>query len=78
MSRFLAVLFVGLGLAVCCTSVATAQDAGADDLITDRPDFTESGVVVPKGSVQIGHVARGHQDLRGPGSPDPLGPPSDG
>ena len=31
----------------------TASTAGGQDLITDRPDFTESAVVVPNGSLQI-------------------------
>jgi len=32
---------------------APASGAAAPDLVTDRPDFTESGVVVPRGSVQV-------------------------
>lgn len=41
--------FLVLGLS-CCTA-ALAQPL--PDLVTDRPDFTESGVVVPRGHVQI-------------------------
>lgn len=38
-------LFVVAGLA--------AQSASAQGLVTDRPDFTESAIVVPSGSVQL-------------------------
>ena len=37
---------------VCALLIPVAADAGSD-LVTDRPDFTESPVVVPSGSVQL-------------------------
>lgn len=39
------------GLFIALTGAAAAQ--GVPELITDRPDYTESPVVVPKGSVQL-------------------------
>ena len=39
-----------LALCLCCTAAAAQP---LPDLITDRPDFTESAVVVPLGHVQV-------------------------
>lgn len=38
---------------LCFTYCARAQESQADDIVTDRPDVTESSVVIPKGSVQF-------------------------
>lgn len=40
-------------LAVCISVPASAQQTGDPPLISDRPDFTESPVIVPVGSVQL-------------------------
>lgn len=42
-----------LALALVSLAAASAYGSVTPDLVTDRPDFTESGVVVPKGSVQV-------------------------
>ena len=44
-------VFRFLVLALLCVSAASAQSL--PDLVTDRPDFTESAVVVPLGHVQV-------------------------
>ena len=40
-------------IALCIVITPTFTHADDSDLITDRPDFTESGVVVPLRSVQV-------------------------
>lgn len=44
-------MFHRLALVLLCAAPAAAQPLPA--LVTDRPDFTESGVVVPRGHVQV-------------------------
>jgi hypothetical protein len=48
-------LVAGWALAVLCIGLAPAARAAdpEPELITDRPDFTESSVVVPRGSLQL-------------------------
>jgi hypothetical protein len=42
-----------LAFLFCFPGIAEGQNNGVAELITDRPDFTESGVVVPLGSFQF-------------------------
>lgn len=43
--------------------LGAASAGGEEPLVTDRPDFTESGVVVPRGDLQLDlHAAAGLND----------------
>jgi len=50
MERAMARVWVAAAVLIAGCALVGAQEA---DLVTDRPDFTESGVVVPSGSVQL-------------------------
>lgn len=53
MLRALSVYLIAGSLLFCSAARAAGEESGPEELITDRPDFTESGVVVPLGSVQV-------------------------
>ncbi len=53
MQRALSVLLVGMSFVFGYSIPAVGQTSGLEELVTDRPDFTESGVVVPRGSFQV-------------------------
>jgi len=60
-------------LLACSWTVAPAV-VQAEDIVTDRPDFTESAVVVPRGMVQI----EAGFTWTDPGDPQPPVPPEEG
>ncbi len=43
----------GVGLLLILSNPVEGQNTNAAELVTDRPDFTESGIVVPMGSLQF-------------------------
>ncbi len=47
------VVLASLILTVNVVSIGAAQESTNDPLVTDRPDFTESPLVVPQGRVQV-------------------------
>ena len=51
--RATSVLFAGCGFLFILSRPAEGQNAEAEKLVTDRPDFTESSIVVPVGSFQF-------------------------
>ncbi|UCG51114.1 MAG: transporter [Candidatus Latescibacterota bacterium] len=53
MRRVALFLLLGAGVLSGISGSSFGQDTGSEELVTDRPDFTESGVVVPRGSVQF-------------------------
>ena len=53
MHRVLSVLLAGVSFVFGYSIPAAGQDSGLEELVTDRPDFTESAVVVPRGSFQV-------------------------
>ena len=53
MIRLSLILLAGLIFLSLFSNPAEGQSAGVAELVTDRPDFTESGVVVPMGSFQV-------------------------
>lgn len=42
-----------IGLVLACVPLVAQTDQNRPDLVTDRPDFTESAIVVPRRSLQL-------------------------
>jgi hypothetical protein len=53
MMRSSSILLAGFGLLFLLSNSVVGQNTEVSELVTDRPDFTESGIVVPMGSLQF-------------------------
>ena len=53
MMRSSSIALAGFGLLFLLPNSAVGQNTEVAELVTDRPDFTESGIVVPVGSLQF-------------------------
>ena len=74
--RFLElVALIGLFLSILDASAASADQCPARDspIVTDRPDVTNSSLVVPQGSFESENGINFRVPDRGSGNPTPLG-----